>query len=165
MFEVAKPAGASILDATKHCGRLACKVGGIFRGLRSLACMCPACWCSEAAGQDGFRGGRSKQSSDLDGPLLRAVYLPLRIERSRPSLRLLQGRQAELERCFEPADLVRRRVGRVAGARSARRSPSASRRSAPSCWRARPPRAWPACAPSSACTQPDGFFAAPRRIC
>jgi hypothetical protein len=31
-------------------------------------------------------GGRSKQSSGLDWPLLRAVYLPLRIERSRPSL-------------------------------------------------------------------------------
>jgi hypothetical protein len=31
-------------------------------------------------------GGRSKQSSDLDRPLLGAVYLPLRIERSRPSL-------------------------------------------------------------------------------
>jgi hypothetical protein len=33
-------------------------------------------------------GRRSKQSSDLEGPLLRAVYLPLRIERSRPSLSL-----------------------------------------------------------------------------
>ena len=45
-------------------------------------------------------GGRSKQSSDLDRPLLRAVYLPLRIERSRPSSFLLQARQRRARMSF-----------------------------------------------------------------
>ena len=154
---------------SRHCERSeACVDGPCLQGLagdfsgcvRLRACVRPV-GAARAAGQDGFRGGRSKQSSDLDRPLLRAVYVPLRIERSRPSLRLLQGREAELERCFEPADLVRRQRWPRRGARSARRSPSASRRSAPSCWRARPPRAWRACVASSACTQPDGFLRRP----
>ena len=77
-------------------------------------------------------GGRSKQSSDLDRPLLRAVYLPLRIERSRPSSFLLQGRQRRAQMSF------RARLSRQGGCdssaaslRSARHSPSVSRRSAP----------------------------------
>ena len=60
--------------------------GKIFRVcVRLRACVRPV-GAARAAGQDGLRGRRSKQSSDLDRPLLRAVYLLLRIERSRPSL-------------------------------------------------------------------------------
>jgi hypothetical protein len=55
-------------------------------------------------------GGRSRQSSGsgLDRPLLRAVYPPLPIERSRPSLRLLQGRRERVQTMSARADLVRR---------------------------------------------------------
>ena len=104
-----RPVGCEGEVPSRHCERSeACvdgpslaRSGGGFFG-RAFACvhvsgllMQPRLLAKMASA-----GGRSKQSSDLDRPLLRAVYLPLRIERSRPSSFLLQARQRRARMSF-----------------------------------------------------------------
>jgi hypothetical protein len=146
------------------CGRpLACKVGWRFFG-GAFACVhVSGLLVQRRLPAKMVRAGRrSKQSSGLEGPLLRAVYLPLRIERSRPSLSVSckvgasafkQCPRAPISSggCDSPAGAC---VALAISFQAIRAILLASATAA----------SLGALRSNSAVSQPDGLFAAPRRV-